>query len=176
MTKLFNDSEVFTKERPTKPTQQQLTTFYSQMAKEIIAEGYSSSDEEDIIADLINLDVRDNGFEMAKSLESFRAKASYDISVDFCEWLEWFSNEYRRLNEKNIEDWVKAHNIKPQLKKGQKLAITITLNFYNKAGKIIYITGINEQRAYYLIAEDHNRNGGTIIPYEKLEANCIKID
>jgi len=52
METLFNDAEVFQKERPTKLTEKQEADFYSEQAKDLIKKGFSTDDEEDIIEDL----------------------------------------------------------------------------------------------------------------------------
>lgn len=172
MEKLFNDSETFTKERPTKATEQQLRKFYEETAEEIIDNDWSNSDIEDIIIDLSNLDMSDNGYIVAKRLDDYSNKASYNINPCFVDFLDNLSWEKSNLVRQNIKDWVKAHNPKPKLKKGDELIVKTPLFFGNKIDSIIYITGIKEEEACYLMHEDKNNNGGYVISFEKVEENC----
>lgn len=173
MTTLFNDSEVFQKERPITPTAQQEADFYSKMAKELKQEGFSDSDEADIIADLKSLyPFTWNGYEMAKKLEHFMADAQYEITTRFCEWLEGLSHEYDEIKRNNVKAWVQAHNPKPKFEKGTKLMINARLCYGMEAGKAVYVTGGTPEEAVYWVDENPDRNGGTVLPYEKVEACC----
>lgn len=175
--KLFSDTEVFQKERPTKPTAQQLADFYSEMAKEIIAEGFSQSDEEDIIQDLKDLyPFHDNGFELAKKLDEWKANASYNIDGRFCEWLEGFSSEYDKIKRDNVKAWVKAHNPQPKFNKGTKLIINDSISYSLKKGGIVYITGGRPEEAIYWLNESPNNYGGYNVAYEVVESKCSPID
>lgn len=174
---LFPSTEVFQKERPKQPTEKQKEDFYSRMAKEIIKDGFSTSDEEDIIEDLKMLHpFNDNGFEMAKDLDSHRASASYDIDSSFCEWLDWLDIEYRKINEANVKEWVKAHNPQPKFENGTKLLINETICYGLTKGMEVYITGNNTERAYYTIDANPNKQGGTCIEYEITETKCSIIN
>jgi hypothetical protein len=173
MDKLFNDSELFQKERPTKITEQQEQACYKKMADEIIKGGWSDSDVEDIVKDLAEIWEYDSGYEIAKKLESYGNEASYTINTDFIYYLDDFGYNKREILTKNVEDWVKAHNPQPKFQKGQKLIVTTMLNHEKQEGAIVYITGFSEKTACYLIDKDENRKGGTVIAYEKVEANCV---
>jgi len=169
---LFNDSEVFQKERPTKPTDAQLDKFYYDSAKEIVNQGYSDSDLEDIVEDLKDLKpFNDSGFEMGKKLDR-RSHASYDLSTMFLEHLEGLEWDYRQVNENNVKTWVKAHNIQPQFPKGTKLIVKESLHWKSKTGEELYITGGNPELAVYYVNANPNENGGTVLPYELVEARC----
>lgn len=174
---LFNDSETFQKERPKKATAKQIEDFYIKMANEIQDENYSSSDEDDIIHDLKKLyPFTDSGFEMAKELDGYSADADYDIDADFIQWLEDLRWKFIKLNEVNVKTWVKAHNPKPQFKKGTHLIINEKLCYGKIKGVSVYVNGFNEDTACYLVDEDIKRNGGTVLPYELVEKKCSVIE
>lgn len=177
MNTLFNDSETFQKERPQKPTEKQVEEFYKKMAKEIKEEGFSQSNEDDIISDLRELyPFYDSGYEMAKRLEGWNVKANYQINASFIEWLENLDYEYRELNAKNIKEWVKAHNPQPLFTKGQKLLINEKLCYQKNAGSFVFVNGFSKDSACYLINENPNRQGGTVLAYELVEQRCSKAD
>jgi hypothetical protein len=175
MEKLFSDAETFTKVRPTKITEKQKQEFYKSIAEEIIKNGWSDSDLEDVIHDVSKISPHDNGYEIAKYLEGFGSKAIYDIDTSFIQFLDDFDFKKYRILEKTIETWVSAHNPQPKFQKGQKLIIEIPLNPKEKKGDIVYVTGFSEHRACYLIHKDEKRSGGYVIAYEKVEANCLLI-
>ena len=130
MEKLFDDSETFQKERPTKITEQQENEVYSKLAKEIIKNGWCVDEtEEDIIYDLKDLSMNDTGFEMAKHLEGYNMKCNYEIDTDFIYWLDDFEYRFRKVLEQNVRDWVKAINPKPLFEKGQKLIVKEFINY-----------------------------------------------
>ena len=173
MEKLFSDSETFTNERPTKITAAQEQEFYKEIAEEIIDNNWSESDVEDIAEDISNLSLHENGYELAKDLENgSRNNAYYDIDVEFCEFLDNISWKKSDILRKNVKDWVAAHNPQPKFAEGQKLIVEIDLNREKKKGAIVFVNGFNEKEAYYLIDENPEFKGGTIITYEKVEANC----
>jgi len=173
--KLFPDSETFTKERPLKITDEQLQNFYKKIATEITENGWSKSPIESIAQDLsnVNLSQMVNGYEIAKELEQ---EGSYTFEMDFLEYLDNLPYEKESIREMNVKDWVKAHNPQHKFSLGDKLEIKTMLNYEKKAGEIIYINGFREDSAHYIVDKDKNRQGGTLITYEKLESNCIKID
>jgi hypothetical protein len=142
MTTLFNDREVFQKERPIKPTAQQEADFYSKMAKK---------------------------------LEHFMADAQYEITTWFCEWLEGLSHEYDTIKRNNVKAWVQAHNPQPKFEKGTKLIVNARLCYGMEAGTIVYINGGSPEEAVYWVDENPDRNGGTVLPYEKVEACCSPV-
>lgn len=176
MSTLFKDSEVLNKERPTKPTNQQIEEFWAKMAEEILDNNFSTSDKEDIISDLKNLSLYDTGFEMAKELDEPNANANYEIDSSFIEWLESLSWEYRSLNDKNVKHWVSVFNPEHKYLKGQALLVNENLDREYTKGKIVYVTGFSLEKACYLISEDKNRNGGTVLAYEKVESCCTESD
>ena len=80
---LFQDSDVFTKERPIELSHSQKESVYKKLAKEIIDNDWSDDNIEDIILDLKSLSFSNSGYEKAKELESFNAKCSYSIDTEF---------------------------------------------------------------------------------------------
>ena len=175
---LFSDSEVFQKERPKTVTNQQLENFYKKIAEEIKKNGYSTSDLEEIIEDLEDLHpFIDTGYEMAKKLED-NWNADYEIDSGFIEYLEGLEWKYRNLIEENVKTWVKAHNPKPKFKVGDQILIDHSLCYGNnlEKGKTAYITGIKEDTACYLVDQNPNRKGGTILEFEKVEPKVTLIN
>ena len=171
MEKLFNDSELFQKERPKKITEEQEKKIYKELAQEILDNGWCKDDIEDIVSDLKKLSKNDSGYEMAKDLEGYNMNCSYDIDTDFIYWLDDFDYQFRKELEKNIKDWVQAHDIKPKFEKGTKLLITEYLCYKKGKGLIVYVNGFTDYGCY-LIDEDFNRNGGTVLAYELVESCC----
>lgn len=172
-TTLFEPHEYFQKERPTMPSENQLAQFYSKMAKEIIEEGFSSSDEDDIIEDLKGLSpFNGNGFEMAKELDGYCKNASYDCNTSFCEWLDELSYELYKISQENTKLWVKANNPQPKFEVGDKLLIREFLCYGFGKDKIVYINTIHESEAYYCVDADKNKKGGTVLVYERVEKCC----
>lgn len=175
MEKLFSETEGFTKHRPTGITAQQSQALYKEIAQEIIENGWSNSSKVDIIKDLSNISFLDSGYEIAKSLEGFYSSAYYEINSDFIEFLEdlcWRKDEVRR---KNVETWVKANKPMPKYRKGQCLLVKHDLNRVTRKGLTVYVTGFNESEACYLIDEDKNRAGGSVMAYEKVEERCTPL-
>lgn len=172
---LFKDSELFQKERPTKATEQQKSEFYKKMAKEVIKNKFVENYyEEDIIHDLKLLYPfwRNNGFEMGKILDGYGTRCSWDINTEVCEWLDCLESEYSELLDKNVKDWVKAHNPQPLFPMKTKLVVVKELNREKLSGDIIFVTGFRTETACYLVDKDPERKGGTVIPYEKIENHC----
>lgn len=174
MEKLFSDSEVMLNVRPDRINNQQKEDLYNKLAKEIILENWSNSPISKIIEDLHNISSSDSGYEIAKKLEGYSSKASYNINTAFIEFLDDFDSSKDDILRENIKDWVKAHNPFPKLKRGQKLIIEIPLFRGQKKGDIIFVTGMNEKEANYYIHENEDNNGGYVIAYERVEANCTK--
>jgi hypothetical protein len=174
--KLFSDSEVFQKDRPTHPTPAQEQAFYTKMAKELKEEGFSRSSIEAIAEDLKDLaPFNDNGFELAKQLEGYRANAYYEIDTRFCEWLDGLSYEYDQVNEQNIKAWVAAHNPQPKFNKGAKLSLIKTMNHLLKEDSVVYVTGVKMDKAVYYISQNKDENGGFVIAFEKVEECSIEL-
>jgi len=173
MEQLFDDSELIQKERPTKITEKQEVDYYKSVAEEILKNSWSNSDIEDIIHDLSEIGYRHSGYEIAKKLEDYRARGSYDIDTQFIEFLDDFFYHKDEILTENVKLWAKAHNPKPKLKKGQELIMEKRLNIGNeKIGQTLYVTGIDPTRACYYVHENKDNNGGYIIAYEKVESSC----
>lgn len=169
--KLFPESEVFTKERPKKLTDEQKKEFFLKQAEEIIENGWSKNDPETIAEDLAGLSMRDSGFEMAKDLDS-TGMSSYDIDGDFVSWLDFLSSEYNSAIEENQKTWVKAHNIQPKFTTGTALKVNKYLSSELKIGETIYVTGIKNEVGKYLVWKDPQHQGGYVMDYERIEDAC----
>lgn len=173
--KLFADSEVFQKERPTKITDIQEQEFYKEFAQGIIDGKWSSDDLETIIQDVSDLSVHENGYELAKSLESYSCKASYDIDSEFVDYLNDFRYRKSEILTRNVRDWVKAHNPQPKFEIGTKLSIEKPLHQVVHKSGIIYVVGYLKDEAKYIVNIDPAKNGcGSLFTYEKVEDNCAK--
>ncbi len=173
MTKLFPDSETFTTVRPTKITAQQKALFIASCAQDIISNGFSKSPLDSIIYDLTDIDLSD-GYEAAKELEQY-GQSSYNINSMFIEFLEGMDSEKDKLVRNNVKDWVKAHNITPKWEKGSQLTVNTPIYYFSSIGDIVYITGVDKERAVYYIDKDRDKNGGYVIPFERIESNCALI-
>lgn len=172
MEPLFKDSEVYTKVRPTKITEQQKQDFYKKIAEEIIKGGWSTDEPEDIISDVSDISFHDSGYEIAKDLEGYGKKASYDIDTLFIEYLDDLGYDFSKILDKNIEEWVSVHNPKPKYDIGQKLILEKTIYRDMQQGITLYVNGLDTKRACYLIDEDKEKKGGRVIPYEEIETSC----
>lgn len=172
MEKLFSDSEVMLNKRPTEITEQQEKDYLQKVAEEIVANGWSDNDIEDIVYDLQDISNEYSGYEIAKKLEGYRSKSSYKINTEFIEFLDFFETEKDDILKENVKEWVKAFNPKPIFKEGDCIIINNKLNFHLKEGSIMFVTGINEEEANYYIHEEKDRNGGYVLTYEKVESNC----
>lgn len=175
MEKLFDDTLFVQKDRPTKITSQQEERLFIDLAKEIIENRYSDSSEETIIEDLKQLCWNDSGFSRAKDLER-SGSGSYEFDGDFIDWLDGMDWKRRDILEENIKLWVKAHNPQPKFVIGDRLNVIEMLNYEKKRGAVVYVTGINYESAYYLIDENPDRKGGTVIIYEVVEERCVVCD
>jgi hypothetical protein len=173
MEKLFPDSEVMLNQRPTQITKEQQENYFKEVAEEIIQNEWSSSSIERIIHDLSEISSSDSGYEIAKKLEGYSSKASYEIDTEFIEFLDDFDSNRDDILRENVKDWVKAFNPKPKFDKGQKLIVKIPLFRSNKKDSIIYVTGFDKGEANYLVHEDKEHGGGYVIAYEKVENNCV---
>jgi len=123
MEKLFPDSEVMLNQRPTQITKEQQDNYFKEVAEEIIQNEWSSSSIERIIHDLHQISYSDSGYEIAKKLESYPSKASYDIDTEFIEFLDDFDSNSNDILRENVKDWVKAFNPQHKFNKGQKLIV-----------------------------------------------------
>lgn len=172
--KLFNDSEVFVKERPTKLSKERKDEIYKTLAKEIIHNGWSDDDVDSIVEDLEGLYRWDSGYEKAKTLESYSSKASYEIETSFIEWLDSFEIEFEMAIQENVKLWVKAHNIKPKFQIGTKLIVRqeFSRNVELQVEKEIYVNGYHEELAMYKVYPERESNSNILINYELVENNC----
>ncbi len=174
MNTLFNDSEVFQKDRPKKLTDNQQSELYKELAQEIIDSGWSSSEVEDIVEDLKTLSRHDSGFELAKELEGFRCNADYDIKTDFIEWLDDFDSRHTEVISENEMRWVKAHSIKPAKEIGIGLLINKSISRSEdlRAGCTIYINGYYEKTGKYQVWKEKGSKRNYIINYEEIDECC----
>lgn len=174
METLFNDNELFQKERPTKATEKQETDFYLKAAQEIIDGGWCTYDVEDIATDLKELNNHyDNGFELGKKFDNgYNIDCSYDVDVSFCEWLDCLYSRYEDIIRENERSWVKAHDIKPLFEKGQKLIVNEALCHTIKSGTTVYVNGGRMDEGKYWIDIDPNKKGGTVLNFELVEKCC----
>jgi len=172
MEALFQDSEVFVRERPAQPTEKQLAEFYKKTAQEIIDSGWSSSKILRIIFDLEDLaPFFDSGYELAKKLEGLTSIGSYKIDMEFLDFLDNLHSDYRELLSENIKQWVKAIQPMPQWAVGDKIKLTYPIfrtPDYSE-GQEFFITGIDDKEARYVVDKDKDMRGGTMIAFEKLE-------
>lgn len=177
MNMLFNDSEMFTKTRPNKLTPAQSDRIYEKLATAIIDNNWCDADIDDIVTDLKKLYFSDTGFEIAKNLELF-SKNSYDMNIDFIEWLEYIEIEFKNEITNNVKKWVIAHNITPKFEKHSKLLIEnfIAKSPILKENNIIFINGFNEKEAKYYVYNVLNSKSNIILDYELIENNCKKIE
>jgi hypothetical protein len=176
MSTLFNDSEVFQKERPTGPTEKQLEAMYAQIAQELIDDGYSEDDLATITEDIKNLyPFNQNGYELAKELED-NGCASYEFNAEFVEWLDWVCLRPLEIKSKNILDWVKAHNPQPKFAIGTKLYVMERLSLLLNKDQPVYIVGIDEQQACYVIHMSPTQTMGSLIAYERVESLCTPVE
>lgn len=171
MDKLFNDSELFQKERPTTLTEQQTSNFIKELAEEICC-NYSSSNEEDVEQDLVRLyPFNNDGFSLAKELDSMTSNADYHIDSEFISFLEDLGFKKWQFIKKNIEDWVKAHDIKPKISLKTFITLKKDLSKDYKAGDTIYINRIYEKMAEYGVSKKLEDSRNTSIAFEKIEEN-----
>lgn len=155
---LFNDSDMFMKQRPNFVTEKQKEAFYRLNAQYIVDNGWSEDSADDIAEDLKRIPLLDGGYEIAKSLE--RGDCCYEIDTEFIEFLDSLWIDYSELKTENEKAWVKATNPHHKLNTGDRLT-------YN--GKEVLVYGLHEETARYIINDDINVNGGTLVPYEKID-------
>ena len=172
MEKLFDDTLFVQKERPTQITKQQEEQMFIDLAKELIKQQYSESDEEDIVDDLKKLRFNDTGFNLAKELED-NGNCEYTFNGDFVDWLDELGYKKGRILSENVKLWVKVRNPKAKFEKGTCLKIVEAIYYKLKNDMVIYITGLKEEEAVYTVSEDKDRNGGYLVNYEKLESCCV---
>lgn len=168
--KLIHDTETFQKERPLTITNTQRTEILKNVAKSILEYSLSKDDIEIIIEDLDEVyNSSSTGFEMAKELEDGWASGDYTINSTLIELLESLDHLSLEKQRNNLKDWVKAHDIKPKLKQGQKIKLNQNLAFSFISGDEIYINRIKTDTAHYVVHKDPKYRGGIVVEYEKLE-------
>jgi len=171
MDKLFEEREIFNKERPEFLTDEQLTQIYKEMADEIIAEDWSNSDPAEIIIDLKDANWHDSGFEIAKGMDN-SYNADYNFTGDFINWLDDIDHFRRDKIEENVRTWVKAHNIQPKYKIGDRVFVKKDLMMSKYPKGEYYITGYHKDIAKYTINKENKPNCGLLVEYEELEGIC----
>jgi hypothetical protein len=173
MEKLFSDSELFQKERPTKITEEQKKLFCTNVAKHIVKNGWSKNAIENVTEDISILDINTNGYEIAKELES-DGRCCYNIDLMFVEYLDDLYGEKSQLLRANVKEWAAAHNPIPKFLQNDKLVVNKN---YKRAvlaeGAVVTIHRIDKEEACYIVNVDPKENGGFVIPYEIVEAHCI---
>lgn len=172
MERLFDENVGIVNIRPAEITKQQREQLFLKLADEVIENQYcKNGDIETIAYDLGKLTPNDSGFEKAKQLED-DSFLTYAFEGDFIDFLDGIDAEIHCVLNENVKLWVKAYDIKPKLEIAQKLLILSNLNRLQKANDIVYVNGIQEQTANYIIDIDPNRKGGIVIPFEVVESNC----
>lgn len=176
MTQLFTDSELFAKERPDFITDSQKENLINNIVDDIINNGYSDSEKDDIRSDIESIyPFKETGFQLAKSLDSYMANAEYDFTTEFIDFLHYIQFEKERIVKENVKQWVKAHKIKPKFADGCELIVkNDMIGTIFKEGDIVYVNYHYPETATYVIDKDPERKGGTLIPFEKVEINCDK--
>lgn len=173
MNTLIKDNEVFQKERPTKITKKQRNDILSEVADDIISCNLSKNCKDVIIDDLDKIyDGFRSGYEMAKEIEdSFKCSGTYNITSTLIELLESLDSLSSAKLRENIKLWVKAHNIKPKLSKGQKVNVKFNPFLSKHIGEEVYINRIDLTTASYVVHKDPTHKGGWVVAYEKIEQN-----
>ena len=167
MTTLFNDSEVFQKERPTFLPNAYFKKFCGDLAQELIDTKLCLFSKDRIRNDLEDLDFNDGGYGMAKELE----QQGWNITTILVEYLDGFSSAYSDEKDKMVKEWVKAYNIKPTFKEKQRIVLTEHVSRF-PSGTTLYINGIMYETAKYIVDINQKFKCGIVIPFEKLESKC----
>lgn len=174
----FEEKHVFITKRPDFITKKQEDKLYSNLANEIFLNDWCDSNEdiEEVINDLKNLNFDENGYYNAKQLES-NGEAWYNIDSEFVNFLDNIQYLIDDLKTKNVEEWVKIHDIKPKLNLNDKLKvinkIPKTINIF--PGDTIYINNIVYSQAIYLISKEKNNNRNFLVNFEDLENNITQV-
>ena len=173
---IFKDSEVFTKERPEKLTENQKNQIWKKLAKEVIDNRWSNDDVDTIIGDLKGLSILDSGYEMAKDLESYSSTGDYDIDTSFIEWLDMLDSDFDDARRENVKRWVKAHDIKPKYEKGTQLLVKehFTRSPELQVDRLIFVNGYYEDEAKYCVSNIKDSKINKIINFEDIEKNCCE--
>jgi hypothetical protein len=162
--KLFADSETFNKERPKIITHAQMEELLSKIAKEIISNDWSDSNEDEIIIDLCRIyPFNDSGFIMMQELDSYVSDGSYDPTVDFMEYLESLSIEVYKIQSENVKQWVKAHDINPKFRIGDCIKSKTDLAPF-------FINNIRFETAEYCISTKKDDSKNRLKDFEDIES------
>lgn len=175
---LFEDSELFEKERPKTMTVNQSIKMYRDIAEDIMRNQWSKpwSLLEDIISDLEDISLHESGFEIAKELEATR-NANYDFTPQFIEYLDGVGFKEISIIDQNIRNWVNVHNIKPKLKVCETFTLKKTVNPNSKftKGSLWIVHRIDEDVAIYALKEILSNtmlsNAIYFAKYEEIEIN-----
>ena len=167
MEKLFKDKETFQKNRPLHLPNDIFLKMCEKMAEEIVSNGFHS-DKDQVSEDLQNhVDFNDDGYDMARTLDD--SCHGYNTSAMFVDHLDCLGNENDTELRKLVKQWVSAHDLKPKYKIGDKLKFESKLNIRRKEHEFMFITGIREETAEYLMHEEENYKGGYVLRYERVE-------
>jgi hypothetical protein len=130
--KLFEDSEVFTKKRPT-ISESQEKEFFRKFAEELV----NSENEVEEYVEIIEkiFDATEDAYHLAKEFES----EGFDVDMKFCNFLGDKQYEYTKIIRDNISTWIKAHNIIPKYKTGDKIIFKVDVFPYFKQNEITEI-------------------------------------
>ena len=172
MSKLFEESEIFTKERPSKLTKIQSKELYNTLAKEIIDNGWSTSTVEEISEDLESVSRHSTGFELAKELDDVGYYGNIDSQ--FIEWLEDFDSRHQEIIDENIKTWVTAHKIEPKHSVGTELKINKQIIHYTEGygvGSTVFVNGYKKELGCYYISKIKGNTSNYVVEYETVESN-----
>jgi hypothetical protein len=171
MEKLFDDTLLVSKKRPTTITAQQSEKLFEELAEEVLVNEYSDDEVDLIKEDLNELSLNQSGFEIAKDLES-QGRADYNFQGDFIDWLENMSSRRNEIIRENVKLWAKAHNPQPKFSKGDELVVTDTISYGIKRDLILYVYDIKMDEGIYIMAKDKAQQGGYVLEFERVEDNC----
>lgn len=163
----FNDSSIVVGDRPKKLTDDLMNKLLTEVANNISEMDVCYGSVDDIVGDLKSCNLYDDGYQIAKNLES----KGYDIDSDFVTFLDLISFDlYKELKEYQ-KRWVKLKQLKPKFKVGDKL--DKTSNIFRLEGNEFHVNDIYEESGEYVISYDRNKNGGRILPFELVDDSFI---
>lgn len=158
--------------RPNSITKEQRYEIFKELAKQVMSYGLvnRNADLEEIINDLSTLRISD-GYDMTKELEnSYSLQNDYDCDSMMVDALDGASSHLCELKRKNVKQWVLDTKPKRIFNKGFSFPVNRDLGHHFKDGGEYYVTGFNEDQAYYTIDKNPERKGGVCIDYERLES------
>lgn len=176
--KLFSEREILLNKRPRDLSNEQKEEFFKSIAEEIIANKWSSSPLENIMEDFQDLDLNQDGYDIAKELDrTFGLSAYYDIDTFFVEYLDSLYGQKYDIIRKNLLLWEKTFNIQPLFKDGQKLIIEKSIGGGTelKEGDIIFVKKDDYSPTCYSVSKEEDSNHDWIIEYERIESSCREI-